>query len=71
MGRKASSGSITKVVGCLLLSLAGELNERQTLVAGGVVRPLTVKASGGGIPVTGECSAQAEADQASGDGTSR
>ena len=34
---------------------AGEASERQTVVAGGVMRPLAVKACGGGMPATGEC----------------
>ena len=51
---KASSGSISDVVGCALLLLAHEANEQQTVVAGGVVHPLAVEASGSGIPVTGE-----------------
>ena len=34
-----------------------------------MVCPLAVEASGGGIPVTGECPVRTEADQASGGGT--
>ena len=49
-GGKTSSGSIPNIVGCVLLLLAGEASERQTVVAGGVVRPLAVKASGNSIP---------------------
>ena len=37
----------------LLFLSAGEASERQTVVVGGVVHPLAVKASGGGIPATG------------------
>ena len=48
-GDKASSGSIAKVARCLLLLLAGEASEQQTVVARGVVRPLTVEASGGNV----------------------
>ena len=48
-GDKASSGSITDMA-CVLLLLAGEKSERQTVVVGGVVRPLAVKASGNSIP---------------------
>ena len=44
-GGKASRGSIAKVVGCLVFLLVGEASERQTVVAGGAVRPL---ASGDG-----------------------
>ena len=65
---KASSGSINKVAGCLLFLLAVEASEWQTVVAGGVMHPLAVKASSCGIPATGECPVQAEADQASSDG---
>ena len=54
-GGKASSGSIAGVDGCLLLLLAGEVSERQTVVAGGVVRPLTVEASGDSIPKIAGC----------------
>ena len=39
----------------LMFLLAGEASERKTMVAGGVVSPLAAKASGGGIPATGEC----------------
>ena len=53
-GGKASSGSIAGVAGCLLLLLAGESRERQTVVAEGGVRPLAVEASGNIIPkITG------------------
>ena len=48
-GGKVSSGSIAGVAGYLLLLLASEASERQTMVAGGVVRPLTVEASHGSI----------------------
>ena len=34
----------------LLFLFAGEARERQNVVAGGVVRPLVVEASSGGIP---------------------
>ena len=53
---KASSGSIPERVGCVLLLLAGETSKRRTVVAGGVVRPLAVKASGNNIPdMAGAC----------------
>ena len=53
----------------LLFLSAGEASEQQTVVAGGVVRPLVVEASGGGIPTSIECPARAKAGQASGGGT--
>ena len=37
-GGKASSGSITKVEGCLMFLSASEASERQIMVVGGVVR---------------------------------
>ena len=49
-GDKTSSGSIVEVTGCLLFLLSGEASEQQTVVAGGIVCPLTVKASGVRIP---------------------
>ena len=45
----------------LLFLSAGEASERQNVVAGGVVRRLAVKASGGGIPIVVECPVQAKA----------
>ena len=54
MGSKASSGSITKVVGCVLFLFAHKVSKRQTVVTGGVVRPLAVEGNSGGIPATGE-----------------
>ena len=56
-GGKASSGSIPKMVGCLLLLLANEKSERQTVVAGGVVCPLAVEASGNILPKMAGCAA--------------
>ena len=53
-GDKASSGSIAKVTGCVLLLLAQEVSERQTTVARGAMRPLAAEASVGGIPTVGE-----------------
>ena len=47
---KGSSGSIHELVGYVLLCVAGEAIERQTLVTGGLVRLLVVKAIGGIIP---------------------
>ena len=49
-GGKASSGSIPKMVGCVLLLLVDEASERRTVVLGGVVRPLVIEAIGGSIP---------------------
>ena len=56
-GGNASSGIITEVAGCLLFLLASEASKRQTVVVGGVVRPLVVEASGDSIPemVGGTC----------------
>ena len=68
-GDKASSGSIAKVAGGVLLLLAYEASERRTVVAGGVVRPLAVEASGGGIPTREESPTRAHAGQTSGGGT--
>ena len=68
-GDKASTGSIAKVTGYVLLLLAHEVSDRQIVVVRGVVRPLPVKASGGNIPATGESPAQAKASQASGGDT--
>ena len=65
VGGKASSGSIAKVAGCLLLLSIGEMSKWQTVVTGGMVCPIAVKASGGGIPTTGKCTARAKAGQAS------
>ena len=72
MADKASGSSIPGMAGCLLFlsaceaSLsAGEASDQQTVVVGGVVRPLAVKASGGGIPTVAECPARAEVGQAS------
>ena len=53
----------------LLFLLAAEASERQTVVAGGVVRPLVVEAYSGGIPTTGGCPVQAKAGKASSGGT--
>ena len=50
----------------LLFLLASEVSKWQPMVAGGVVRPLAVKASSGGIPATGELSVQVKAGQVSG-----
>ena len=50
VGGKASSGSINEVTGCLLFLLAGEVSERKTVVAGGVVHPLAVEATDGSVP---------------------
>ena len=66
---EASSDSITKMLGCLLCLLVAEASKRKTVVAGGVVCHLAVEVGDGGIPVIGECTAQAEADQASSGGT--
>ena len=66
---KASSGSIAEVTGCVLLLLAHEASNWQTVVVGGVVRPLAVEASGGGIPAMGGSPAQAKAGQVSGGGS--
>ena len=71
VGDKVSSSSIAKVARCLLFLSAGEASERNIVVAGGVMCPLDTKASGGGIPAMGECPARAEADQASGGGTTK
>ena len=49
-GDKASSVSITKVVGCLLCLFAGDVTERHIVVVGGVARPLAVESSGGSVP---------------------
>ena len=68
-GDKASNGSIAKVTGYVLLLLAHEVSDRQTVVVRGVMRPLAGKASRGNIPVTGESPAQAKASQASGGDT--
>ena len=68
-GDKARSGAIAKVAGCVLLLLAVKAIERQTVVTGGVVHPLAVKASSGSIPAMGESPARAKAGQASGGGT--
>ena len=69
VGGKASSGSITKMAGYVLLPMAHETSEQHTVVAGGVVRPLAVEASHGSIPATGESPARTKAGQASNDGT--
>ena len=49
-GGKASSGSIPEMVGCVLLLLDGKASEWQTVMTGGVVRPLVVEAIGVSIP---------------------
>ena len=54
-GGKASSGSTPNMVGYMLLLLAVETSERQTVVDGGVVHPLTVEASGNSIPEMAGC----------------
>ena len=65
-GGKASSGSIPKMAGCVLLLLAGEVSKRHTVVIGGVVRPLAVKASGDSIPEMAGCGLLLVAGKASG-----
>ena len=65
-GGKASSDSITELAWYVMFSLAHEASKRQTVVVGGMVRPLAVKASGGGIPATGDSPVPAKAGQASG-----
>ena len=54
-GGKASSGSIPEMVGWVLLVLSGEASKGQTVVTGGVVRPLVVGASGNIIPEMTGC----------------
>ena len=49
-GGKVSSGIIPTMVGCVLFLLDGKASKRQTVVTGGVVRPLAVKTSGGSVP---------------------
>jgi hypothetical protein len=66
---KVSNGSMTKVMGCVLLLLVHEASERKSVVVGGVVCPLAVKASSGGIPAMGGPPAQAKVGQVSGGGT--
>ena len=63
---KVSSGSIPKMVGYVLLLLAGETSERRTAVTGGVVCPLAVEASGNSIPGMVEWVLLFLADKASG-----
>ena len=53
----------------LLFLSDGEAGEQQTVVAEGVVRPLAIKPSGGGIPTADECPTRAKAGQANGGGT--
>ena len=68
-GDKASNGSIAKVTGYVLLLLAHEVSDRQTVVVRGVMRPLAAKASRGNVSATGESPAQPKASQASGGDT--
>ena len=68
-GGKTISGSIAKLAGCVLLLFVHEASERRTVVMGGVVYPLVVKASSGGIPTRGKSPTQAKAGQVSGDST--
>ena len=63
---KANSGSISEMVGCVMLLLAGEMSGQRSVVAGGVMRPLTVEASGDSIPKMAGCVLLLLAGKASG-----
>ena len=66
VGGKASSGSIPKMVGCMLFILSGETSKWRTVVAGGMVCPLAVKASGNRTSKMAGCVLLLSADKASG-----